>query len=91
LWVSCALGVQQRDILIGGLICVVTWFTNNHEIWSDNNITIPVIVGSWVLSLVAAPLIDFFNARTPSIAFSFLMHSIKIKAKMTLKAPFRPL
>jgi hypothetical protein len=50
LWVSCALGVQQRDILIGGLICVVTWFTNNHEIWSDNNITIPVIVGSWVLS-----------------------------------------
>ena len=50
---------------IGGLICVVTWFTNNHEIWRDNNITIPVIVGSWVLSLVAAPLIDFFNARTP--------------------------
>ncbi|HDT5032184.1 TPA: hypothetical protein QHR60_004015 [Escherichia coli] len=54
---------------IGGLICVVTWFTNNHQIWSANNFTIPVVVGFWVLSLVAAPLIEYLNAKLPFYRF----------------------
>lgn len=50
---------------IGGVICVVTWYTNDHQIWSANNFTIPIVFGFWVLSLIAVPLIDFFNSKLP--------------------------
>ena len=50
---------------IGGAICLVTWYTNDHQIWSTNNLTIPIVFGLWVLSLVAAPLIDFFSQKLP--------------------------
>ncbi|EFJ5863624.1 hypothetical protein A3371_005913 [Escherichia coli] len=50
---------------IGGAICLVTWYTNDHQIWSANNLTIPIVFGLWVLSLVAAPLIDFFSQKLP--------------------------
>ena len=50
---------------IGGLVCVVTWFTNDHQFWSANNFTIPVVASLWLLSLVAAPLIDFLNVKLP--------------------------
>lgn len=49
---------------IGGLICVVTWFTSNDHIWSAHNITILVVAGFLVLSLFAALLIDFINAKS---------------------------
>lgn len=50
---------------VGGIICLVTWFHLDREIWSPHNLTIPVIAGLWALSLFAAPLIKFLNQRTP--------------------------
>jgi hypothetical protein len=40
---------------IGGLMCVVTWFHLEHQFWTPQNFTIPVIVTLWGLSLFATP------------------------------------
>lgn len=50
---------------VGGLICVVTWFHLEHQFWTAQNFTIPVIGGMWVLSLLSAPLVELMNKRTP--------------------------
>jgi len=50
---------------IGGLICVVTWFHLDHQFWTAQNFTIPVIGCVWILSLLSAPLVELMNKKTP--------------------------
>jgi hypothetical protein len=50
---------------IGGLICVVSWFHLEHQFWTPQNFTIPVIVSLWGLSLFATPLMELINKKMP--------------------------
>ncbi|EAM3234695.1 hypothetical protein DTC80_23120 [Salmonella enterica] len=50
---------------IGGLICVVTWFHLERQLWTTNNYTIPVVIAFWGVSLFAVPLMELLNKKLP--------------------------
>ncbi|HBA8604299.1 TPA: hypothetical protein J1145_004124 [Escherichia coli] len=60
------LGAFSKAIFwIGGLICVVTWFHLERQLWTIDNYTIPVVVAFWGVSLFAVPLIELLNKKLP--------------------------
>ncbi|EEF8798623.1 hypothetical protein GWQ89_21315 [Salmonella enterica] len=61
-----ALGAFSKAIFwIGGLICVVTWFHLERQLWTTDNYTIPVVVAFWGVSLFAVPLMELLNKKLP--------------------------
>lgn len=50
---------------LGGLVCVITWFHLEHQFWTPQNFTIPVIVTLWGLSLFATPLLELLSKKMP--------------------------
>ncbi|MGT3256116.1 hypothetical protein ACVSTU_21995 [Yersinia enterocolitica] len=49
----------------GGILCVITWYHLDHQLWTPQNLTIPVIAATWILGLLAEPLMELFNKTMP--------------------------
>ncbi|ECZ6620131.1 hypothetical protein M1J64_005186 [Salmonella enterica] len=48
---------------LGGLLCIITWYHLEHQLWTPKNLTIPVIAATWILGLLAEPLIELLNKK----------------------------
>ena len=50
---------------LGGILCVITWYHLDHQLWTPQNLTIPVITATWTLGLLAEPLMELLNKTMP--------------------------
>ncbi|MCC1581937.1 hypothetical protein KRP37_23270 [Salmonella enterica subsp. enterica serovar Indiana] len=50
---------------LGGILCVITWYHLDHQLWTPQNLTIPVITATWILGLLAEPLMELLNKTMP--------------------------
>lgn len=42
-----------------------TWYHLDHQLWTPQNLTIPVITATWILGLLAEPLMELLNKTMP--------------------------
>ncbi|MBW1518367.1 hypothetical protein B6V68_25225 [Escherichia coli] len=47
------------------ILCVITWYHLDHQLWTPQNLTIPVITATWILGLLAEPLMELLNKTMP--------------------------
>ncbi|EIK8333950.1 hypothetical protein LKS91_005045, partial [Escherichia coli] len=50
---------------LGGILCVITWYHLDHQLWTPQNLTIPVITATWIFGLLAEPLMELLNKTMP--------------------------
>ncbi|EAS2903196.1 hypothetical protein DTC83_21880 [Salmonella enterica] len=50
---------------LGGILCIITWYHLDHQLWTPQNLTIPVIAATWITGLLAEPLIELLNNKMP--------------------------
>ncbi|ELP6174274.1 hypothetical protein U3D69_004731 [Salmonella enterica] len=50
---------------LGGVLCIITWYHLDHQLWTPQNLTIPVIAATWITGLLAEPLIELLNNKMP--------------------------
>lgn len=44
---------------------ISTWYHLDHQLWTPQNLTIPVITATWILGLLAEPLMELLNKTMP--------------------------
>jgi len=50
---------------LGGVLCIITWYHLDHQLWTPQNLTIPVITATWILGLLAEFLMELLNKTLP--------------------------
>lgn len=64
-FVLAILGAFKWAVFWLGGFCVITQYHLDHQLWTPQNLTIPVITATRILGLLAEPLMELLNKTMP--------------------------